>query len=459
MTRRVEALCRNDLDGSRGMHSNHGLAPVLAIILLAGPWTPKALERRAVKAFGPRSRKRAKRLVAELLASIKTPYAPQIEQLERLIARSASLKRIGETTAERIRSLPVDVVPPSFVPLPAFREKNIPALTTTSDLTRWLDVLPQQIAWFADSHRTLAKATGEALQHYAHQWVPKRHGSWRLIEAPKPRLKAMQRRILRDILDRAPPHDTAFAFVKGRSCAAAAARHASEGVVVTVDLKDFFLNTPLRRVHAIFRCLGYPTAVARTLTGLCSTTTPSAVLDSNFSAAAPNHETRKRYASAHLPQGAPTSPALANLAARRLDCRLTGLASRFDARYTRYADDLTFSGDKALLSQLDRFIRAIDEIVKDEGFALNAHKTRIMPRSTRQSVTGIVVNQHINIARPDYDTLKATLTNCARHGATTQNRDGHADYHAHLNGRVTWIETVNPRRGEKLRRIFETISW
>jgi hypothetical protein len=442
-----------------GMAYYHGLVPVLTLLLLAGPWTPKALERRAITAFGPRSKKRAKRLAAEILASVKTPYAPQTRQLERLIADCKSLKGISDALAEKIASQSVVVAPPKFTPLPVLRDLELPEITTTTDLARWLDVPPRQIEWFADAHRTLAKADSGALQHYSHHWIPKRSGSWRLIEAPKPRLKAIQQHILRGILDRVQPHDAAFAFVKGRSCADAAARHAGEEVVVIVDLKDFFLTTPLRRIHAIFRCIGYPEAVARTLTGLCSTTTPHETLDAKPSTVGVDHELRRRYASVHIPQGAPTSPALANLSARRLDCRLTGLASRFEAHYTRYADDLTFSGDRAFHARTKAFLNAVEAIARDEGYALNAAKTRIMPRNSRQTVTGIVVNDHINIPRTEFDALKATLANCAHHDPASQNRDGHADFRAHLDGRVAWVENLNLRRGEKLRRLFDAISW
>jgi retron-type reverse transcriptase len=191
------------------------------------------------------------------------------------------------------------------------------------------------------------------------------------------------------------------------------------------------------------------------LTRLCSTATPLTVLD----AQPIDFLTRQRFATPHLPQGAPTSPALANLAALRLDRRLTGLARRFEARYTRYADDLTFSGDHAFHGQIPSFLRAVSEIVKDEGFALNMPKTRIMPRSSRQAVTGIVVNDHINVPRPAYDALKATLTNCVRHGPASQNRHAHVDFRSHLDGRIAWVGSLNPQRGEKLRRIFEAINW
>ncbi|MDZ4790307.1 MAG: reverse transcriptase family protein [Hyphomicrobiales bacterium] len=170
-------------------------------------------------------------------------------------------------------------------------------------------------------------------------------------------------------------------------------------------------------------------------------------------------ETRKRLAAPHLPQGAPTSPSLANLCAWRLDCRLFGLAKSFGANYTRYADDMAFSGDKAFADGVTGFMAALETIAADEGFALNRQKTRIMRAHTSQRVTGMVVNEQVNIARKDYDRLKAILHNCRRHGPDAENRAQTKTFRAHLDGRVNWIETVNPNRGVKLRRIFNDISW
>ena len=190
-------------------------------------------------------------------------------------------------------------------------------------------------------------------------------------------------------MDEVPVHPAAYGFVGGRSCVAGAAVHAGERVVIALDLKDFFLSAPIRRAQAMFRHLGYPHAVAWLLTRLCATATPRSVLDG----ARHEFETRKRFEAPHLPQGAPTSPALANLIAFRLDLRLARLARRFDANYTRYADDLAFSGDDGLLRNKQCLLDAIAEIVTDEGFALNPRKTRVMPAQARQRVTGIVVQQ------------------------------------------------------------------
>ena len=98
-------------------------------------------------------------------------------------------------------------------------------------------------------------------------------------------------------------------------------------------------------------------------------------------------------------------------------------------------------------------------ICADEGFAVNRAKTRIMRQGDRQRVTGLTVNDHINVPRREYDRLKATLHNCARHGPANQNRDNHPDFRAHLDGRITWVENVNPPRGLKLRLLFMAVEW
>ena len=93
------------------------------------------------------------------------------------------------------------------------------------------------------------------------------------------------------------------------------------------------------------------------------------------------------------------------------------------------------------------------------GFAINGSKTRLMRRARPQRVTGIVVNDHVNVPRRGYDDLKALLHNCCKHGPASQNRDRRTDFRAHLDGRVGWVEQVNPNRGAKLRTAFDAISW
>src|SRR5207248_9475177 len=137
---------------------------------------------------------------------------------------------------------------------------------------------------------------------------------------------------------------------------------------------------------------------------------------------------------AHLPQGAPTSPALANLCAYRLDCRLDALARSLGAAYTRYADDLAFSGGEELERGARRFQVLVCRVALEEGFEVHTRKSRFMRRAVRQQLAGVVVNDRPNVKRADFDALKAILCNCARHGPASQNRDGRGAFRAYLPG-------------------------
>jgi RNA-directed DNA polymerase len=167
----------------------------------------------------------------------------------------------------------------------------------------------------------------------------------------------------------------------------------------------------------------------------------------------------RRLESRHLPQGAPTSPALANLAAFRLDVRLAALATTVGARYSRYADDLAFSGDAGLAVRARRLIRLVSRIAREEEFTLRAGKTRVMRRSSRQLLAGVVVNERPSVRRADYDRLKAILHLCGTLGPASQNTADHPDFRAHLLGRIAWVAHLHPARGAKLRALFEQIAW
>jgi hypothetical protein len=271
----------------------------------------------------------------------------------------------------------------------------------------------------------------------------------------------MQRRVLHEILDLVPPHDAAHGYRRGHSVASCVAPHCGRSVVLCVDLRDFFPSIRASRVHALFRTAGYPASVARLLTGLCTNSVPDDVLAQwpQREGRAASWASQQRFRFAHLPQGAPTSPALANLCAHRLDRRLAGLAASAGASYTRYADDLVFSGDRKLERCLRRFHVAVCRIALEEGFEVHTRKSRFMCQAVRQQVAGIVLNAHPNIDRYEYDRLKAILTNCARHGPHGQNRSGHADFRGHLAGRIAYVGMLNPVRGQKLRTLFDRIRW
>jgi hypothetical protein len=154
-----------------------------------------------------------------------------------------------------------------------------------------------------------------------------------------------------------------------------------------------------------------------------------------------------------------TSPALANICTYRIDCRLSGLAQAAGAAYTRYADDLAFSGDESFEKCVERFSAHAAAILLEEGFSVQYRKTRIMRQGVRQYLAGLVANQRVNVVRADFDRLKATLHNCVRYGPLSQNREAHPCFRSHLEGRVGFVETVNPEKGRRLRRILEHIQW
>jgi len=330
---------------------------------------------------------------------------------------------------------------------------NLPWLRTPDDLAEWLGISIGKLAWL--THRTTEnqRPESESKGHYAYRWVAKRRGGWRLIEAPKLELKLAQQQVLRHILNHVPPHAAAHGFIQERSILTNAAPHVGQRFLLKFDLKDFYTNVRYSRVVAIFRSLGYSREVAIWLARLTTSAVP-------WNLKSPvNSVEMSKYSSRHLPQGGVTSPALANLSAFSLDVRLTGLAARYGLKYTRYADDLTFSGRGKAIPALHEIVLLARKIIRSERFYVNHQKFRVLRNGQRQSVTGIVVNDRLNVSRSDFDRLKAILHNCVRHGPASQNRETHPHFQEHLRGRVAHVLNVNPERGAKLLSLFQQIDW
>ena len=317
--------------------------------------------------------------------------------------------------------------PATMQPVAAARDWPLPPITSTGELAEWLGLSIPELDWLADLCGTARPG------HYHYQSVAKQFGAARLLEAPKPRLKAAQRQILHEILDRVPSHTAVHGFRKGRSIRTFTAPHTGQPVVLRMDLRDFFPSITRARVDAVFRTLGYPGPAAALLAGLCTNAAPTG---------------GPLYQQPHLPQGAPTSPALANICFHRTDCRLAGLSAATNLQYTRYADDLAFSG--AFISE--NLQAQIGAIVLEEGFTLQYRKTRLMHQGVRQHLAGLTVNAVCNVDRRDFDRLKATLHRCVQEGPREQSRDV-------LTGHVTFVESINPTRGRKLRALLEQIQW
>ncbi len=401
------------------------LARTVAEVLAdAWPGAPETREARCLHALGACDE--------EALASLLQHVPPALGP------RALVAWLLGDDAFARLLGGGVGVEPPRGMAPSRF---DVPALDTEGDLAAWLAVTPRALAAFTDPTEATRRAPRGPLRHYTHRWI-----GARLIEAPKPRLRALQRRVLHGILDAVPPHEAAHGFRRGRSIFTSAAPHVRKPAVLRVDLRRFFQTVHLARVTAVFAALGYPRAVSVALARVCTHAVPDDELVGQ------PFLTRQRLRTRHLPQGAPTSPALANLAAHGLDVRLSALARTAGLAYTRYADDLVFSGDVA-----PGFAARVASICAEEGFPVATDKTRLRRASDQQRVVGLVVNDHLGVARSERDRLRAILHNCARAGLAAENRAGHADFRAHLEGRVAFVERADPRQGARLRRIFAAI--
>ncbi|MFO0590229.1 MAG: reverse transcriptase family protein [Polyangiaceae bacterium] len=320
---------------------------------------------------------------------------------------------------------------------------DLPKIETPTELARFLG-----LKWPRDLTAWLRPGEEKGAGYVAFE-IPKRTGGARRIHAPKMALKKAQRRILDEILARIPAHDACHGFVKGRGIVTNAKPHQGARVVVKMDLADFFPTIHYRRVRGLFAFYGYPPAVAQLLAGLC--THRSKLADGRV--AWPGV----------LPQGAPTSPAIANIVCRRLDARLAALAKKAGATYTRYADDLTFSfpandkGESAL--ELGRFFWWVDQICQSEGFTENAKKRRVLRRSTAQRVTGVVVNDKLSAPREVRRKLRAMVDRCRKRGlAAVAAEQGRPDLAAVMAGTAAYIAMVQPEAGQKLVRAVAEVT-
>jgi RNA-directed DNA polymerase len=335
---------------------------------------------------------------------------------------------------------------------------KLPDIPHLDELARLLGLTRNQLLRFAvRSNYDQPKGT-----HYLLHRIPKKSGGERLLMAPMPKLKAIQRRLNEALVQHLPVHPAAHGFRRGRNVKTGAEPHIGKDVVISMDIADFFPTFTFRRVSGYFRHLGYGRGTAVALANLVTFSIYMCAVYDRGPWTYPDVPGLDEYSSHPrplLPQGAPTSPGIANAICMGLDKRLSALAAKFGADYTRYADDLTFSGGEELRCRARPFIKLVEKIIASEGLQPNRKKTRIMSKGRRQQVNGIVVNEHPNLSRHEFDRLKAILHNCIRHGPASQNRDNHPDFQAHLQGRVAHALHISPKRGAKLKALLDQVQW
>lgn len=265
--------------------------------------------------------------------------------------------------------------------------------------------------------------------YYKQYRIPKKNGGTRLLEEPYPSLKEIQHWILKNILqpiaiDYVSP--VAKAFIPHKTLRENARFHKGKNCVVALDLHDFFGSIHFGAVYGIFSKIGYNKAVSIMLTNLCI-----------------YHDS--------LPQGAPTSPLLSNLVFKHIDDKIFNYCRKRGIAYTRYADDMTFSGDNI---QPKRIISYVKMITERHRFSLNEEKTNVMKKGMRQNVTGVITNQKLQVSREYRDKVRQEIYYSIKYGFADhfkrikdlpkwiQTPDSYVRY---LYGKVNFILQINPK--------------
>ncbi|MBR1930901.1 MAG: retron St85 family RNA-directed DNA polymerase [Lachnospiraceae bacterium] len=262
-----------------------------------------------------------------------------------------------------------------------------------------------------------------------------KRGKLRTICAPSRSLKLRQRWILDNILEKIPVSECCEGFRKDHSIYTNAKKHIGYEQMLNIDIKDFFPSIAEKTVIEIFHEIGYSRAAADELGAICC------------------HD-------GCLPQGAPTSPYLANLACREMDRELLEFAQNHKLIYTRYADDMTFSGNV----EMDKLIKGIVQIVYAHGFMVNTRKTRISTGNQRRLVTGIIVKKDgLAVPRNYKRKLRQEIHYCKQFGVANHlentSSERKANFREYLYGKAYYIKMIEPKTGEQFLRELDEIQW
>lgn len=318
----------------------------------------------------------------------------------------------------------------------SLQKNNLPVFENEGALAASMGIELKELRFLAFNRKV------STVSHYRKFFMPKKSGGKRLISAPMPRLKKVQYWILKNILNKVPLHKAVNGFVPNHSIVTNAKPHVAKDLVLNMDVKDFFPSIHFKRVKGLLQQLGYSEKIAVILALLCTeAVTDEVAIDGR------NYFVQK--GERVLPQGAPTSPAITNILCFSLDNRLQGLANKLNCNYTRYADDITFSGSKEVNAQ--QLVWRIKRILQDENFTVHPEKIRIMRKGTQQEVTGVVVNQQLNVNRKDLRQLRAMLHNLKNNKDQQQPEN----ISNSILGYVNFINMVNPAKAAKFQQTID----
>ena len=267
--------------------------------------------------------------------------------------------------------------------------------------------------------------------------ISKKAGGKRTISMPNKELLIVQKKIQEKILNNITIHDNAYGFVKNRSIIDNAKKHLNKQMILNIDLKDFFPSIHRGRVFYIFK-------------NICK-------YDNDTSYCLTKLTTYKN----SVPQGAPTSPSISNIVAFMLDVRLSKIADKFNINYTRYADDITFSGKQESIN--NSLLKIVNEIIEECGFNINKKKTRFASYAGRQEVTGLIVNNNkISIPIDYIKKIRQELYYVKKFGLKEhREKVGFKNkyYKDHILGKILFVRQVDSVKGEKLLKEFTEINW
>lgn len=380
------------------------------------------LDRGPLRSEGRRRAIRDRRLLPK-----PKPTAPDWPfKKKKILARGEADRLFSSTLRTRDRNIR-DLAPDPE----QLRRYGLPLWLMEADVAAALGVTVSQLRHYS-IHRPR-----ETTSHYVTFAIPKRTGGQRLIHAPKRRLKAIQRTVHELLVSRLPVSPFAHGFQTGRSVATNAAPHVGKNVLIKFDLQDCFPTIHFGRVRSLLIGYGYSYPVAQILAVLMTE--------------APRQPVESEGRLYHVPvgprvcvQGAPTSPGLCNAILRRMDYRLAGLGAKYGWNYTRYADDLTFSGDDA--AAMKSVLTLVARIIREEGFVVNEKKTRVLRAGNRQAVTGVTVNRTLGLSRKERRRLRAALHQQQNSSTNDPARD------RRLAGLLAYLQMLNPEQAAALIR-------
>lgn len=329
------------------------------------------------------------------------------------------------------------------------QEKNLPVFRNIEDLAKAMNFSVNKLRFFAFDRKT------SEVSHYIHFKMQKKTGGFRLISAPKPELKSAQIWILENILNKIAVHGSAHGFLAEKNIVSNAKMHVGAEILVNLDLENFFPSINYKRVKGIFQAFGYSEAVATVFALICTAPDVEEIeLDGKTYFVALGDR--------HLPQGAPTSPMLSNIIARRMDKSLSKIAENLGFVYTRYADDLTFSA-KDKNAEINKLFGRLRHVVKAQGFTINENKTRILRRGRQQEVTGVVINDKISLDRKTLRKFRAVLHQAENIGLENLKWGKSPDLVAALKGYANFVFMVDKEKGfvfqSQVKRIIEKYDW